>query len=320
MHKKLSGYEVGALMYCPANSHGSIADSLREEHFARPFSLAFCLEDTVRNDAVEQAEQELYNTLSKIAQAKKESSFYMPLVFIRVRSPEQLNKLAARYSEFSDLITGFILPKFFIENCDDYIQVIQNISSNLNLNYYYMPIFESVSMIDLSTRYANLALIKKKLDAISDRILNIRVGGNDLSHAFALRRHIGSTIYDVAPVSRLLTDIVTTFGTEYIVSGPVWEYFSGEGWDTGLKRELELDLLSGFIGKTVIHPNQIPIVNEMLKVKKSDYDDALKILNWDTGDVHLVSASTESTRMNEYNTHLNWAKKVLCLAQIYGIK
>lgn len=318
MQKKITGYDVGALLYCPANSHCSIVDSLREEHFAHPFSLAFCLEDTVRDNGVTEAEQELYQTLSKISLAKRNQDFYMPLIFIRVRSPEQLDRLAAEYGEFSELLTGFILPKFFIENCDAYIQVIQDIS--LKLDYYYMPIFESAGMIDLSTRYSNLALVKKKLEVISDHILNIRVGGNDLSHAFALRRHIGNTIYDVSPVARLLTDIITTFGTDYVVSGPVWEYFSGDGWDTGLKNELELDLLSGFIGKTVIHPNQIPIVNEMLKIEQSDYDDALKILNWDKRDVHLVSSSIESTRMNEYNTHTNWANKILNLARIYGIK
>lgn len=50
-----------------------------------------------------------------------------------------------------------------------------------------MPIFESAGMIDLRTRYENLSLVKQQLDTVSDRILNIRVGGNDLSHAFGLR-------------------------------------------------------------------------------------------------------------------------------------
>lgn len=36
---------------------------------------------------------------------------------------------------------------------------------------------------------------------------------------------------------------------------------------------MELDLLNGFTGKTVIHPNQIPVVNEMLRVSQRDYAD-----------------------------------------------
>ena len=48
MSREITGYDVGALMYCPANGHKGIVDALREERFSRPFSLAFCLEDTVR--------------------------------------------------------------------------------------------------------------------------------------------------------------------------------------------------------------------------------------------------------------------------------
>lgn len=320
MDTKITGYDVGALMYCPANAHSSIVESLKNEQFGRPFSLAFCLEDTVRADAVEAAERELYQTLSRISAARKECRFYLPLIFIRIRSPQQLDKLARLYGAFSPMLTGFILPKFFIENCDDYIHVIQDIQETAGLHYYYMPIFESASMIDLRSRYDNLSVVKEKLEAVSPQILNIRVGGNDFSHAFGLRRPVDSTIYDVKPVAGLLTDIVTTFATRYVVAGPVWEYYSGEGWDAGLRRELELDLLSGFLGKTVIHPNQIPVVNQMLRVSKTDYDDAQNILNWDTREERLVSSSSASTRMNEYNTHYRWAERTLRLARIYGVR
>ena len=48
MRKKLTGYDVGALLYCPANAHTSIVDALVEQRFPTPFSLAFCLEVTPR--------------------------------------------------------------------------------------------------------------------------------------------------------------------------------------------------------------------------------------------------------------------------------
>lgn len=320
MSKAITGYDVGPLLYSPANLHSSIVDALVTERFPRPFSLAFCLEDTVRESAVPEAEQQLFHTLSLISHAQKTSSFYMPLIFIRIRSPKQLEKLAIEYSRFSDILTGFILPKFFIENCDAYISVIQSVTATLGFSYQYMPIFESATMIDLSTRYQNLSTVKSCLASISDQILNIRVGGNDLSHAFGLRRHVQNSIYDVKPVAHLLIDIATTFATDYVVSGPVWEYYGGPGWDTGLKRELELDMLSGFIGKTVIHPNQIPIVIDALKVSKADYEDAKLILGWDNTAGSLVASNAEATRMNEYQTHCRWASKILALASTYGIK
>ena len=88
----------------------------------------------------------------------------------------------------------------------------------------------------------------------------------------------------------------------------------------GLRREMELDLLNGFTGKTVIHPNQIPVVNEMLRVSQRDYADARAILNWDTGSGSLVSASEDGGRMNEYNTHSRWARRIVLRAERYGVR
>lgn len=319
MAKQLSGYEVGALMYCPAHSHGTIADDLLRERYPKPFSLAFCLEDTLSESAVPEAEAELFRILEQISSRAAKSAFYLPLIFVRVRSPMQLRRLADVFSPFAHILRGFILPKFFVDNCAAYVQAIQEISVR-RPGYRYMPIFESAGMIDLRTRYEGLDLVKSRLAPVSDQILNIRVGGNDLSHAFGLRRSVRDTIYDVRPVARLLVDIVTTFATDYVVSGPVWEYFAGEGWEEGLRRELALDLLSGFIGKTVIHPNQIPVVNDMLKVSSSDYEDACAITGWNREEALLVSSSADATRMNEYNTHFNWANKILRLARVYGIR
>ena len=67
MRSKLTGYDVGALLYCPANAHGSIVGAIVEQRFPTPYSLAFCLEDTVREDAVADAERMLRGTLSRIA-------------------------------------------------------------------------------------------------------------------------------------------------------------------------------------------------------------------------------------------------------------
>lgn len=36
---------------------------------------------------------------------------------------------------------------------------------------------------------------------------------------------------------------------DYVVSGPVWEYYSGYNWENGLIQELKDDKLCGFTGK-----------------------------------------------------------------------
>ena len=57
-----------------------------------------------------------------------------------------------------------------------------------------MPIYESPSIIDLRTRYDILYTLKDKISKIEDRILNIRVGGNDLCHIFGFRRRDNESI------------------------------------------------------------------------------------------------------------------------------
>lgn len=81
MRSKLTGYDVGALLYCPANAHGSIVGAIVEQRFPTPYSLAFCLEDTVREDAVADAERMLRGTLSRIASAAEGGSFFLPAHF-----------------------------------------------------------------------------------------------------------------------------------------------------------------------------------------------------------------------------------------------
>lgn len=317
MPQDISGYDVGALLYCPANAHHTVARAVAEERLPRPFSLALCLEDTVRADALAAAEQAVRQTLDELTRAARSHTFYRPLTFVRVRDPAQLARLGRAYRAYRPLLTGFILPKFFRETCPAYCAVIRDLQAE-GLDYQYMPVFEAPSMVPLHTRFPDLAEVKAQLDELRDCILNIRVGGNDLCHVFGLRRDPGHTIYDLRPVADLLSDLLTTFAPDYLVSGPVWEYYNGPGWAEGLARECELDRLNGFVGKTVIHPNQIPLVNRALQVSPADYADAKNILAWD--DPCLVAPSAEGTRMNEYQTHSRWAKRVVALGARYGVR
>jgi len=100
---------------------------------------------------------------------------------------------------------------------------------------------------------------------------------------------------------------------------PVWEYYAGDSWKEGMIQEIREDRLCGFIGKTVIHPSQIPVVNRAYQVSRNDYLDARAILNWNADSASLVAGSKTRERMNEYKTHLNWAKKTVYLSEVFGI-
>ncbi len=313
-------YSVGALMYSPA-SNKRIAYSVINEKYGKQYSLALCLEDTIADDCVEEAEKQLLISLQTIYRGKEVCDFYLPKIFIRVRKPEQIGGLYNELKREREILCGFIIPKYSVENATEYNEQILRINTNSINKIYMMPILESENIVDYATRRDTLIETKKKIDSVSEYVLNVRVGGNDLSNYFAVRRHYNETIYDILPIANILSDIITVFGGEYIVSGPVWEFFSSDNneWKYGLIKETKLDKLNGFIGKTVIHPKQIPVVNEVLKVSIKDYQDALSILGWNQNNTLQVGKSINGERMNEVKTHGNWAIKTIALARIYGI-
>ena len=86
-----------------------------------------------------------------------------------------------------------------------------------------------------------------------------------------------------------------------------------------LKKELYADHLNGFLGKTSIHPSQLSFIHESLIQNKADYEDAMNILGMNTNTVG-VKKSVGGNRMNEAKTHVNWARKTIGLAKMYGVK
>lgn len=312
-------YSVGALLYCPANKK-SLANSIIQEKFGTHFSLALCLEDTIPDSLVFEAEQTLLDSLRKIYQARQEKAFFLPAIFLRIRNSEQLLRLYHDLGSCRELVCGFILPKFSTDNSTAYLESIQKVNANSAKKVYMMPIYENSSMIDLRTRYEFLYQLKEELDAVGDLVLNIRVGGNDLCHMFGFRRHSDESIHRIAPVAQIFSDIISVYGMDYVVSGPVWEYFSGDNWKAGMLEEIRDDRLCGFLGKTVIHPNQIDVVNRAYMVSATDYKDAKDILNWSPDAESGVSKSAQSGRMNEHKTHTQWARQTLYLAEAYGVE
>ncbi len=319
MNNSLLYCSVGALLYCPANRK-NIADSIVKQRFGTKYSLALCLEDTIRDDSVAEAEHILVQTLRQLDQQSMQNDFYVPKIFVRVRNARQIGRLHKAFGESARLITGYILPKFSLENADGFIQEIIKVNEASATPVYTMPIFESPSIIDLRTRYEILYQLKQKLDSVEKNVLNIRVGGNDLCHMFGFRRHDDESIHQIRPIATIFSDIITVYGMDYVVSGPVWEYYQSSNWQKGLYHELADDKLCGFVGKTVIYPSQIEVVNEAYKVPQKDYQDAAAVLNWDKSSHSLVAGSVSKERMNEYKTHSNWALRTLLMAEYFGIK
>lgn len=335
--KEILQYALGGLLYMPANNV-KIASKLISGDYSFIKSMVLDLEDSLGDDMVGFAHNNIKDTIQKIDEAVESGKLRyedVPLIFVRVRDVGQMSKTGNILKENMKYITGFNIPKFDKECCDAYIKEFSKVKDAVNKMFdyqhkiYMMPIIENKLAMYRQLRMDNLLYINNALRPIHDNVLNIRVGGADFCSIFGIRRNIDEVIEDIGVVRSVFADIINVFGKNYVVSGPVWEYFGrkDEGgdnaWKTGLIKELKADRLNGFIGKTSIHPCQLPVIQESLIVSKRDYMDAMNILGMNTNTTGVQKGSDDGNgnhRMNEVKTHLNWARKIINLANIFGVK
>lgn len=335
-------YGIGGLLYTPA-TNTQIGNKIKSEiyvggNFEYLKSIALCLEDAIGDGQVFEAEKCVVNTLQLLKTEIVDYGKDLPLIFIRVREPKQIWRLYRKCGSLLELITGFLIPKFNKDNMQDYIENFHKVKEHITSPLYILPIIESTDAICIQNRVSNLIKIKECLDLIKDEVLNVRVGGADFCNIYGVRRKINESIWDIRVVANCLTDIINVFGIDYVVSGAVWEYFDGKkvedkeissnlncfvdidyDWAIGLRKELQLDRLNGMIGKTCIHPKQLKLVHDSLIVDNESYIDALQILNASVMECGVVKGQGHG-KMNELRTHINWAKKIVALANIYGVK
>lgn len=326
--KEVLQYCVGGLLYMPA-SNSKIAGKIISGEFGFVKSLVLDLEDSIGDDMVKFGEQRIIKTMAEIASAVESGLLtidQIPMIFIRVREPVQILATMGLLGSTIKYITGFNMPKFDKTTCDNFIEAFTTVQEKVYSQYrtdlYMMPIIESKNAMYRQLRMDNLLYINDKLRPITNQVLNIRVGGADFCAIFGVRRNCESTIYEIGPVGDCLNDILNVFGKGYIVSAPVWEYFGKDtsgAWAEGLRRELRADRLTGFIGKTAIHPSQLRIIQESLVVEHTDYMDAIGVLGMNTNTVG-VKKSDSGDRMSEAKTHSKWASKIIGLANVYGVK
>lgn len=331
--KEVLQYAVGGLLYMPA-SNTKIAQKIISREYDFIKSMVLDLEDSLGDDLVGFGQRSIVTIISEIASAVESGKLdynNVPLIFIRVREPKHISDTLDMLKENIKYITGFNIPKFDKTSCDEYINTFISVGQqakdkyNVDSKLYIMPIIENKNTMYRQLRMDNLLYMNDALRKIQDNVLNIRVGGADFCSVYGIRRSMNDDIYDIGVVRSVLNDIMNVFGKNYVVSGPVWEYFENKDnkadtrWSDGLKRELYADKINGFLGKTSIHPTQLPIIQESMVVDRYDYDDALNILGMNENTTG-VKKSESGNRMNEVKTHKNWARKVIGLASVYGVK
>lgn len=279
--------ELGASLYVPA-THKSLEQILALGcHEAR--SIILCTEDAVAPDAVAWAVHRLIKALKT---APAEVPF---LRFVRPRNPFVLRQLL----ESPDAVTyidGLVIPKF-----DDTSMPAWRETLDRHPTLPIMPTLETPSLFREDTAIATL----KAVQALSNPVIALRIGANDLLGAIGLKRQPGQTIYDT-PLRSTIERLITIFRPAgFELSAPVCDLI---GEPDTLSREVAQDIGWGFYAKTCVHPAQLALVEEhFAQAIARQQQQACTLLNSND------AVFKDNGQMFEATCHTNWAKRIASL-------
>ncbi|WP_329133855.1 HpcH/HpaI aldolase/citrate lyase family protein [Streptomyces sp. NBC_00670] len=342
---RLLSAALGATLYSPA-TRPRLAEDVVKQAARGVVSMVLCLEDSIDDADVTDAEANLVRQFAALDALPDPD---LPLLFIRVRAPEQIPDLVRRLGPAVRLLSGFVLPKFTEERGIPFLEGLSAAEAASGRRLFAMPVLESPELLYLETRAATLDGISRTVDKYRDRVLALRLGVTDFCSAYGLRRAPDMTAYDVQIVASVIADVVNVLGrsdgTGFTVTGPVWEYFREqermfkpllrqspflegravelrqallENRMDGLLREISLDRANGLLGKTCIHPSHVAPVHALSVVSHEEYSDAQDILRPERGGGGVLR-SAYTNKMNEVKPHRAWAERTVLRAEAFGV-
>ncbi|MET9454226.1 HpcH/HpaI aldolase/citrate lyase family protein [Streptomyces canus] len=341
---RLLSAALGATLYSPA-TRPRLADDIVKQAGLGVVSMVLCLEDSIGDDDVAEGEENLVRQFTDLADRQVDP----PLLFIRVRHPEQIPDLVRRLGPTVRLLSGFVLPKFTEERGIPFLEALSGAEVASGHRLFAMPVLESPELLYRETRVETLEGIARAVDKYRDRVLALRLGVTDFCSSYGLRRAPDMTAWDVQIVASVIADVVNMLGradgTGFTVTGPVWEYFrvqermfkpqlrrspflEGQAEELrealiehamdGLLREITLDQANGLLGKTCIHPSHVLPVHALSVVSHEEFSDAQDILRPERGGGGVLR-SQYTNKMNEVKPHRAWAERTLLRAEVFGV-
>lgn len=295
---RLHPYHLGASLYMPA-TRADIFAIISRQKITDIRSIIICLRNAVADKDVDFAIQNLDKILNEWHANPPADR---PLVFVRPRNPTLLKQLAEH--ELISLIDGFVLPKVDMVSLAEWRYACQTLTDDK----FIMPTLETPLAFGSAHNHELAVAFKEGFD---QEILAIRVGGNDLLSCLRMRRLPDVTLYD-SPLGSLIYRLLGVFVPHgFYLSSPVFEYLDKPDL---FADELKRDVALGLVGKTVIHPNQIPAVKTAFVVSPTDHAQAVAILANDAKAVFK-----QNNTMLEPATHRAWAKEIMARADVFGV-
>ncbi|MFE9607508.1 HpcH/HpaI aldolase/citrate lyase family protein [Streptomyces sp. NPDC006012] len=342
---RLLSAALGATLYSPA-TRPRLADDIVKQAGLGVVSMVLCLEDSIDDADVVAGEENLVRQFADLA---SRTEARLPLLFVRVRVPDQIPDLVRRLGPSVRLLSGFVLPKFTGERGLLFLEAMASAETASGRRLFAMPVLESPELLYRESRVQALEGIFRAVDKYRDRVLALRLGVTDFCSSYGLRRAPDMTAYDVQIVASVIADVVNMLGradgTGFTVTGPVWEYFrvpermfkpmlrsspflEGQAVELrerliehamdGLLREISLDQANGLLGKTCIHPSHVLPVHALSVVSHEEFSDAQDILRPERGGGGVLR-SAYTNKMNEVKPHRAWAERTLLRAEVFGV-
>ncbi|MFI6929443.1 HpcH/HpaI aldolase/citrate lyase family protein [Streptomyces sp. NPDC050287] len=342
---RLLSAALGATLYSPA-TRPRLADDIIKQTERGVVSMVLCLEDSIGDEDVADGEENLVRQFADLAGRGLAD---LPLLFIRVRAPEQIPDLVRRLGPDARLLSGFVMPKFTEERGIPFLEALQTAEVQSGRRLFAMPVLESPELLYRESRVETLEGVFRAVDKYRERVLALRLGVTDFCSSYGLRRAPDMTAYDVQIVASVIADVVNMLGradgTGFTVTGPVWEYFrvqermfkpqlrrspflEGQAEELreallehamdGLLREITLDQANGLLGKTCIHPSHVLPVHALSVVSHEEFSDAQDILRPERGGGGVLR-SAYTNKMNEVKPHRAWAERTLLRAEVFGV-
>lgn len=296
MRQIKSAWELGATMYIPAIHRDLIMILARKKPISgsqQPRTLVICLEDAIKDEQLEEALDSLEVALESYRTNEQ-------FVFVRPKNENVLSRILKIKN--IDKVDGFVLPKITADNIDAYLTCLDS------RMFYIMPTLETRECFDKKM----MLNLRDKLLPHKDKVVTLRIGGNDLLNTLHMRRPKNGTLYDT-PVGLAIHSLVHVFKPYgFYLSAPVFEFTDRMNM---LEKEVEFDLMAGLVGKTAIHPDQLHHIEKHFEVCEKDYEMAMAILDPTSPAVFQMYGS-----MCEPATHRAWAKEIVARYNVFNNK
>jgi len=218
--------------------------------------ICFDLEDSVPDKEKKKARALIKNTL-------KQRNKYSPDVFVRTNSPESGLAEADLKEIVQKGIDGIVIPKV---NSANELKKIEKIISGLEKKrkikgIRLMPSIESALGV---VNCYEIASSSKRVDALVFGIFDLL---NDMGIEYTKGNPRG------AKYSRYKIPVAATAAGVVAIDG-IWQDLKDKN---GFTKDCEIGRSLGYVGKSVIHPDQIQIVHKIFHPNKAEIEWAKKV-------------------------------------------